>query len=29
MLETLLGRPVVIFRRVAEHDEQSVVLLGV
>ena len=28
MLETLLGEPVVIFRRIAEHDEQCMFVLG-
>jgi predicted ArsR family transcriptional regulator len=28
LLETLLGEPVVLFRRIAEHDEQCIFLLG-
>ena len=29
LMETVLGEPVVLFRRIAEHDEQCVFLLGV
>ena len=29
LLENLMGEPVVLFRRIAEHDEQCIFLLGV
>jgi predicted ArsR family transcriptional regulator len=29
LMEKVLGEPVVLFRRIAEHDEQCVFLLGV